>query len=450
METREEERLARITELLAAEDDRGLSAFLEKLHPADVAEVMEELDEPERVRLFALLDDGRAALVLQEMDPEAQVPLLRRLDPGRAGRIVREMADDDLADLLGEVRPDEAENLLELMPEAEAADVQELLEYPEDTAGGLMTFEYVALRQDLTAEEAIESLRRQAPDAETAYYVYVVDPDNRLVGVLSLRDLIIAPPSTPISAVMKRDVITVAADTDQEEVARLVAKYNLMALPVVDDQGRLLGIVTVDDVVDVVEEEATEDIMRISAATGQEVGALGIWQRAWRRLPWLLALLFGEMAAGNVIRSFSPTLQTMTFLAAFIPVMAGESGNAATQSLAVVVRGIATGDVDPRELWKIVGREARVGVVSGAVTGLVLALAAILWHGDPALGLVTGLALGLNMAVATVLGSFFPIVIDRMGIDPAVASGPFITTLTDIISMFIYFGLATAFLAYLG
>ncbi len=269
MEPREEERLARIEDLLAAEDDRGLSAFLDKLHPADVAEVVEELDEPAQARLFALLDDERAALVLQEMDPEAQVPLLRRLDPGRAGRIVREMSDDDLADLLGEVKPDEAHGLLELMPEAEAADVQELLEYPEDSAGGLMTTEFVALRQDLTAEEAIEALRREAPDAETIYYVYVVDAENRLVGVLSLRDLIITPPDTPLSAVMKGDVITVTADTDQEEVARLVAKYDLMALPVVDDRGELLGIVTVDDVLDVVEEEATEDIMRITAATEQ-------------------------------------------------------------------------------------------------------------------------------------------------------------------------------------
>lgn len=435
--------------MIAAGDGVELASLLYKLHAADVAEALDEMEDDARGRVFALLDDERAALVIEEMEPDAQVALLRQVDAGRAARIVQEMSSDDLADLLGEVQPDEAKDILGLMPAAEAADMQELMEYSEDTAGGLMTTEFIALQHDLTAEQAIATLRDLAPDAETIYYVYVVDRDNRLVGVISLRDLIISPPDRPLGTIAKGDVIAVTTDTDQEEVARLVARYDLLALPVVDAQQRLLGIVTVDDVVDVIEEEATEDVVRVAATAAEEDVELGAWQRARKRLPWLLALLFGELLAGNVIKGFSGTLEALTLLAIFIPVMAGEAGNAGTQSLAVVVRGIATGDVDPRRIWRVVLGEARVGALVGATTGLVLAVTASLWHGQPALGTLVGLVLGLNMTLASILGGFFPVVIYRLGLDPAVASGPFITTLTDVLSMLIYFGLATAFISFL-
>lgn len=447
LEPRNEERLAEVLGLLEAGDEASLRAYVEALHPADLAEIIEELEPSRRVTVVEALPDGRAAVVLEELDSAEQIEILRDMDQARAARIVNEMSSDDLVDLLGDVHPEEAEDLLEMMPAPEAADVQELLEYMEDTAGGLMTTEFIALDEDISAEEAIAALRRLAPDAETIYYVYVVDHENRLAGVLSLRDLIVAQPETPINRIMRRDIIAVAADTDQEEVARLVAKYDFVAIPVVDGQKRLLGIVTVDDVVDVIEEEATEDVLRMGASTDEEEE--GAWQRARRRLPWLLVLLFGELMAANVIKGFSITIETVTALALFIPVMAGAAGNAATQSLAVVVRGIATGEVETRRLWEVVGREARVGGLTGLVVGLVLAVTASLWQGEPGLGLLVGTVLGLNMTVATVLGGFVPVVIDRLGLDPAVASGPFITTLTDVFSMLIYFSLATIFLAYL-
>lgn len=439
----------RIAELLAAGDTGELVAFLDKLHAADVAEALEGMGDGPRARVFALLGDERAALVLQEMEPDDQVALLRQVDAGRAARIVQEMSSDDLADLLGEVRPDEAKDILGLMPADEAADMQELLEYSEDTAGGLMTTEFIALREGLTAEQAIVTLRELAPDAETIYYVYVVDRENRLVGVISLRDLIIASPDRPLGVIAKGDVIAVTADTDQEQVARLVARYDLLALPVVDAEQRLLGIVTVDDVVDVIEEEATEDVVRFAATAAEADVELGAWQRARRRLPWLVALLFGGLLAGSVIKGFSHTLEAVTLLAVFIPVMAGEAGNAGTQSLAVVVRGIATGNVDTRRIWRVVLGEARVGALVGAAIGLLLAVTASLWHGQPALGALVGVVLGLNMTLASALGGFFPVVIHRLGLDPAVASGPFITTLTDVFSMLIYFGLATVFISFL-
>lgn len=429
-------------------DVSQLRTLFPALHPADLAEILTELEEAEQVGVVSTLEDEDAALVLQELEPDAQLAILRRMDPARAAHIFSEMSRDDLADLLGDVAPEEAVDILEMMPEQEAADVQGLLEYLEDTAGGLMTTEFIALQQDITAAEAIETLRRLAPDAETIYYLYVVDQGNHLVGVLSLRDLIIAGPGVPLGEIMNRNVITVPANTDQEEVARVVAKYDLLAIPVVDDRRRLLGIVTVDDVVDVIEEEATEDIMRMTASSIAEDTERGAWSRAVKRLPWLLILLAGELITANVIKGFSATLEALTLLAFFIPVIAGTSGNAATQSLAVVVRGIGTGGVDPRRVWQVVGREARVGIFVGTVTGFVLGVATFLWHGDANLGFALGFALAVSMTVAATLGGFFPVLVERLGFDPAVASGPFITTLTDAISMFIYFGIATMLFGY--
>lgn len=359
--------------------------------------------------------------------------------------ILEEMPSDDIADLLGEMPQQQAGELLHLMEDEEAKEVRGLLQYPDDTAGGIMTTEFIALHEEDTAQTAIDTLRRLAPDAETAYYVYVVNRRNELVGVLSLRDLVISPPERPLREFMNTNVTSVAASMDQEEVARVVQKYDLLAVPVVDEFNRLLGIVTVDDVLDVIEEETTEDIYRLGS-TGSpepEEDLARPWARARKRLPWLVPLLFGEILSGRVIEGFSGMLQTFTVLAFFITVMAGESGNTATQSLAVVVRGIATGEIDGRKIWRVVWLEAQVGIMVGVITGLVLALTAVAWHKSAVVGLVVGAAMALNMIIAATLGGFFPLVIHRFGWDPAVASGPFITTLTDIISMAVYFGVAT-------
>lgn len=446
-----EANLAKTRQLLQDGSTEILANFLSQLHPADIAEILEELSEEERTGVLSLLDSELAAPVLEELDYEDQSDLLRQLGQQRATAILDEMSDDNIADLLGEVPPQEAREILQVMEKEEAQDVQDLLKYPEDTAGGLMTTEYVALPAEITAEEAIATLRQLAPDAETIYYVYVVDARGVLVGVLSLRDLIVAPPDTPIQQIMHRKVISVEATMDQEEVARVVSKYDFLAVPVVDKEGRLLGIVTVDDVIDVIEEEASEDIYRLAATSPEEHDfVLSPWERAKKRLPWLIGLLFGELLAGNVIKNFSGIIEVVTALAFFIPVMTGEAGNAATQSLAVVVRGLATGEIDLKEIWQVVLKEAKVGLLVGLITGIVLAVVAFFWEGSPVIGLLTGVALVLNIFAAAILGGFFPVVIRRLGIDPAVASGPFITTLTDIISMFFYFNLATFFISRLA
>lgn len=446
--------LTRLQELLA-KGNGELAAFLREMHPADLAELIEELPELRRVQVFRNLGATQAALVLGELDLETQADLVQALGTQRAGDILEEMGADDAADLLAELTPEQAGQLLGEMEAEDAAEVRELLHYNPDTAGGIMTTDIVAVNAEMTAHEAIEVLRREAPEAETIYYVYVVDRTEHLVGVLSLRDLIIARPEQLILEIMRRRVVSVRHDTDQEEVARIVAKYDLLAVPVVDHENRLLGVVTVDDAIDVIQEEATEDALRMSGITPAEEAAdqrAGIWALARPRLPWLVMLLFLELVAAQVIARFQGGFDaaTLALLAIFIPVMAGEAGNGATQALAVVVRGLATGEIHPREVLRVVWRELRIGLVLGGIAGLVLFAAIALWQQNLALGLVGGVALAINLPLAKTMGALFPIVIQRLGIDPAVASGPFITTVTDVTSMLTYFGVASYLLLHLS
>ncbi len=431
-----------------------LAAFLREQHPADLAEWLEELTEIQRTAIFDLLDSEQAALVLGELDLDTQADLVSALGAEKAGHIIEEMSSDEAADLLAELSPEAQGQILSELEAEDAADMRELLEYDPDTAGGIMTTEYITLQSDMTAQAAIEHLREVGPDAETIYYVYVIDGGGRLVGVISLRDLIVARPDTRISGVMGTKVLSVYVDQDQEEVARTVSKYDLLAIPVVDRQERLLGVITVDDVIDVIEEEATEDALRMSAVTpdAEDPGATdfkaGIWRLAKPRLPWLVALLFMELASGKVIDHFQEGFNpaTLALLTIFITTMAGEAGNAATQALAVVVRSMATGEISTSDVVQVVWRELRVGVTVGLVCGGVLFSLAYVWHGSLLLGLTVGVAIAINIPIAKILGAFFPMVITRLGVDPAVASGPFITTVTDVTSMLTYFGIATYFL----
>lgn len=438
-----------ILALLEARNNTALKDFLAELHYADLAEVFPHLEIKDQTVILQVLERDIGARVLFELDRAHFIPLLDALGPQKTALVLQEMSDDDAADFIGNLTEEEKRRYLGLMPAADVEDVQELLEYGPDTAGGIMTTELVAIHKDLAAEEAIAATRRSAARAETIYYLYVVNDAHQLVGTISLRELILAQPEAPVRDVMQTNVISVNVHTDQEEVARVVAKYDFLAIPVVDDENTLLGIVTVDDIVDVIEQEATEDILRLASVEEEEHDrGVGAWARALRRLPWLVALLLGELVAGRVIESYTGTLETVTALAFFITAMAGGPGNAATQSLAVVVRGLATGEFRSREIWPVIWREVQVGVLVGLASGLVLSVAAYILQGSPALGLVVGVALALNITLATALGSLVPLLVQRMGVDPALASGPFITTLMDVTSMSVYFGLATLFLFY--
>lgn len=421
-------------------------------HPADIAEGLQLLNKLDRARVFSRLDGETAALVLCNLKTEVVNSLLEVLGPERIAAILDEMPLDDAADFLGGVSQQVKDELLDLMEADEAKDVKELLAYPEDTAGGIMTTEYVAILEDISAGRAIEILREIAAEAETVYYVYVINVKNKLVGVISLRELIMADPQAPVRSIMQTNVISVHALTDQEEVARMVTKYGLLAIPVVDDDGSLLGIVTVDDIIDVIHEEATEDIYLLAGA-GEIDEGLSLVGRlkasVASRLPWLLVTLLGGVLAGTVLKGIEDELSQMVALAFFIPLLTGMGGNVGTQSSTLTVRGLATGEIAGHEVWLTLLKEGLSGLIIGAICGGIVGILAVLLFKNWVLGVVVGAALVANMVTAATMGTLVPLVFKRVGIDPAVASAPFISTSIDITGLLIYSTLASALIAYL-
>lgn len=432
--------------------------LLAKTRPQDFAPLYEEMTEREQVALFRALaerDPELGAAFLVELAPGSGPALLRRLGPQGAARLLERCADDDAADLLTELEQSEQDAILEAMRPEEKAGVEQLLIFDEETAGRIMTPEVFALRERCTVGEAIRELQTRG-SVEMAFYVYVIDERNHLVGVLSLRDLLLHPPETRLSEIMNTDLITVRTDTDQEEVARIAAKYDLIAIPVLDDQGKLVGMVTIDDVIDVLREEATEDIFRMAGTSEEERIEPSIWKSVRTRSPWLVATFCGGMLASFVISGFQPTLQRIVGLAAFIPIVLGMGGSAGNQTAIVVIRGLATGRIHEGVLLRSFLRELGVSVVLGGVYGLLLAagsFASLHWLSEmPAsaalpVALVVGSSLAMSMTVATFVGSVLPLVLHRLGIDPAISTTPFVTTTTDVVGSLIFLGLATTLLA---
>lgn len=435
-----------IRDILEKNDYKKLKSILHEYHPVDIAEFYEELSSQESINLFKVLDFDDAVQVLEEIDSDKKFFILTNIKPSYASKLIAEMSSDDVADLLGDLEEEEKKRILSLIGENEQADLKDLLAYGKNTAGGRMTTEYIAFPKDLKAKDALNKLGELALDAETIYYVFAVDSEGRLVGVVSLRDLILAPEQTPIKDFMQTDLKKVNALSDQEEVARLIKKYGFLALPVVDDDNVLLGIVTVDDAMMVVEEETTEDILKLSGSDFDEKIALGQvspWARAKRRLPWILVAVVGEIFSGRVINDFSAALQTIVALSFFIPVLMDMGGNVGTQSAAIIVRGLATGEINTSSIAKNVLREAAVGMILGVFNGLLVAAMTYFWQGEVLLGVVVGIAMAFNLTLAAMLGTFMPLLWYKLGHDPAVASGPLVTTLLDILGLFVYFSTAT-------
>jgi magnesium transporter len=447
-----EKSLAQLRALLTAQQASQILELFSALQPYDQAELVSMLAPEERWQVLHLLPDETLASIFEELDAELVAEIVEELEEERVSRVLCEMSSDDVVDLLAELEEEQAEELLELMEAEDAREVKSLLTYPENTAGRLMTNEYVTLKSDWTAEEALRRLRKEAPGAETIYYLYVTDNQEKLVGVVSLRELIVAAADTPIANIMSENVVFVSAEVDQEEAARLIERYDFLALPVVDENQRLVGIVTVDDVIDVLEDEATEDFSRLAAIEGiTEVSDLRVpaYQAAFKRLPWLVLLMFFGFISGNIIARFEKTLEAVAILAIFIPLIADMAGNTGTQSLAVVVRGLAVTEFRPRDFLWLLRREAGVGLIIGTVNGLLIALLTYLWQGNIWLGFVLGFSLWLTLFVSTMSGAVVPLILNYFKIDPAVASGPFITTINDIIGLTIYFSVATAFISFL-
>ncbi len=426
-----------------------MALFVRRAHdfePADLADVLTALDDKERLAVVEALPAELSSQALAEMPEEAHASeTLAALDPGRAAAIVRELDDDDAADILGELDPSQQEQILSGMRE-ERTDVDRLLRYDEETAGGRMTSHVVTVPASATAEQALEEIRRQAEEVEHFYQVFVVDRDRKLVGVLPFKDLVISRPERPVRSFMTDADIFVTPDLDQEEVARLMARYNLPSVPVVDDLGRLLGRVTFDDVIDVVEAETTEDLLKFGGVSPDEDLAAG-WKDAVRsRLPWLSLNLLTAFLAGGVVYFFQSTIQQTLALAVWMPVIAGMGGNAGTQALAVTVRRLALGLIPVDVFTRVVGKEILVGITNGIVMGLAVGTVAALLGEGPRLGIVVFMAMAGNLMVAGFAGAFIPIVLERLGVDPAVASSIFVTAFTDVCGFLLLLGLAGAVL----
>ena len=423
------------------EEEEALKEYLEEQHPEDIAEYLETLDDrEEQAALIQVLEPEDAAEVLFAIDDkELMVSILLELPRNMASAIANEIPSDEAADMLEDLDDNERSRILSLFEDEAVDDITDLLTYESDTAGGLMTTEFVVVPVFVNAEKAIEIIRMYAPDAETIYYVYVIDGLNHLVGILSLRELIIAGPETAVGDIMRQNVTSVNVRDDQEEVADIMSKYSLLALPVVDDEDHILGIITVDDIVDVIQDEASEDIYRMAGTTEAEMdeGASVITAYA-SRLPWLLITIFGGICSGTVLDHFELTLQQVAALIIFIPMMTGIAGNVGTQSCTVTVRGLATGNVTTKEAFSTILREALLGFALGLTVGAIVCLVASFWQHSMALGITVGLTLILNNFMAALLGTVVPLTLERLHVDPAVASSAFITTTTDVLGLFNY------------
>jgi magnesium transporter len=443
-----EQTLNQVRDLLGRRDHDTLEAFLQTQHPSDLADLVEHLHEEGRLELLAHIPSDLAADTLAEMeDVERPGELLLQLEPERAAEIVSEMADDDAADVIGELEPEEQARVLAVVADEEAAEIEELLTYPEESAGGLMTREVLSVSSRLTASEAIAEIRRQAQEDFDFYTIFVVDPRGAFRGAVALQDLVVADPATAIEEITEEPPAVVTVDMDQEEVGKILSRYNLASIGVVDALGRLVGRITFDDVIDVVEAEATEDILRFAAVSEEEEirGTTGDAIRS--RLPWLFLSIITAVVASSVVFAYQSTIEAMALLAVAMPVIAGVGGNAGTQALAVTIRRIALSEETVRERLGVIWKELVVGLVNGLVMGVIAAaLGYAFTDAGIMFGVVVLLAMWGSLIIASFAGAFIPIFLERIGADPAVASSPFVTTLTDLWGFFLLLGLASAVL----
>lgn len=431
-----------IRSLVDANDAAEAVAILSNRHPADQADLIEHLDDDEvRQRVLAAMTSEQVASVLEYIDDDLRQRLLAALSATILAPIL-DQADEDVAvDVIQDLRKEHADEVLPLLEDRE--EIEELLAHGEESAGGMMTPDVLAFQRDSTVEQTIDFLRRQKPDPSQPYYLYVVDIDGLLLGVVSFRDLIVSNPNTRLEEIMSAKVFSIMAGSDREEAADLMRHYNLLALPVVDAKGALLGVITADDVLDVQVEEATEDMYKMAGVGVKEWAFSPVLESAQRRIPWLAFNMVWAFAGATVISIFQGTIDKVSALAIFMPMVAGQAGNAGIQTATIVVRSMALGELEVGEAVRVLRKEWVLGLIKGSLFGLVLGVVAWVWQDHAIFGVVAGTAMFLNMMVASTTGVVVPVTLRRLGMDPATIAGVFDTMVTDLMGFLIYLGLAT-------
>lgn len=421
---------------------------IDEIHPVDFLEALGEFDDDPLI-ILEKLPDEYVALLLDYAEDDEKFNLLSLFSKNRQAQIISEMSSDELVDLLGTLDEDEQNEIITNMNTEEVEEVKALLSYDPESAGGIMATEFISIKETDTVNETINYLRTMAPDSETPYYIYVVDDLDVLKGVVPLRQIIVSTPDTLIKDIMIENIISAPVDMDQEEVSHIFEKYGFMAIPVVDHNGKILGIITVDDVMEIMKEEYTEDMFRLAGLDEEEKVAGTVIGAIKSRLPWLLVNLVTATLAAKTVSFFENTIAQIVALATFMPMVAGMGGNAGSQTLTLIIRGIAIGEISYENQAGILKKEIAIGIINGLCLGLVVGVLGYFWVGSLAFGFVIGTAMLLNLIVATISGYLVPVLLKKVGIDPALASAVFVTTVTDVLGFFFFLGLATVMLQYL-
>ena len=439
--------LVQVKDLLEHGDPKSAAILLEGLRPADQAGVFDDLNPEEQDAILPKLNPEDSADILEELEEEDAVVVADRLRADKLATIMDHMEPDEAADLLGDIEPEKATRVLNAMQDS--TEVTPLLKHQDQTAGGLMTSASIVLKAGMSVKTAISYLRKLTPEDEDIYYLFVTDRRDKLVGVVNLRSLVTQPATAKIADIMNTDVLSVQADADQEEAAKLMKRYDLLALPVVDNSQRLLGVITYDDSFDIMEDEATEDIYRLAGIPEETPSDLPLGEAVKKRLPWLVVNLFMAMISASVLSLFESTISQMAALAAFFPIVAGVSGSAGTQTLTVTVRSIALGEIEPKNAIKVIANQFLLSLVNGIAVGLIIALIAVVWKQSLMLGMIAGIATLVNIISTAFTGVVIPLAIQKFKSDPALASPIIVTALTDALGYLIYLGLASALLTWL-
>jgi magnesium transporter len=438
-----------IRELAGERTGPLLLNILADLHAADIGDIIDRLDLEDQVYVFNLLDTPTGSAVLLELGPDARGHLLESLPSDRISNYVDLLASDDAADLVAELPPHIAEKVLHAMPAKDSSAVQRLMEYPPDTAGGIMGTEYVAVSMHATVKQAIKAVRSSAKKNMVIYIVYVVDEEDHLVGALPLQSLVLHSPNRRVYKIMEGDSKSVSTDVDQEQVAEMFRKYDLVSLPVVDKMGKLVGRITIDDIVDVIEQEHSEDVARLVGSDADELERRSPYQISILRLPWVLTTLAIEFGAGVVIHHFDQTLSRVILLASFMPIISAISGNTGLQSAAIIVRAMSTGHVSLDRWWHPVSRQMQTTLIIGGACGVVIFFVGWVWQGIWQFGLVVGIAMFLSVNLSGLVGTTVPMISKRLGFDPALTAGPFETAFQDVVGISIFLTLATLMLPWI-